>query len=93
MSTDVKTRDHRLAVRVTAWQKNVIERAAAVQGGTVTDFVVHAMVDRAEEILADRPAFEVDQDAWDEFNRLLCEPGAQDPRMTDLLARPTVLDK
>jgi len=91
MTTDVASRDHRLAIRLTAWQKNVIERAAAVQGGTVTDFAVHAMVDRAEAVLADRPAFDVNQEAWDEFNRLLSDV-APDPRMVDLLTRPSVLD-
>jgi uncharacterized protein (DUF1778 family) len=93
MTISTSTRDQRLAVRVTTWQKDVIERAAAVRGGTVTDFAVHALLERAEEVLADRPAFAVDQASWDEFNRLLSEPPAPDPRLVDLLSRPTVLDR
>ncbi|MDR1265860.1 MAG: DUF1778 domain-containing protein [Propionibacteriaceae bacterium] len=93
MTISPSTRDQRLAIRVTTWQKAVIERAAAVRGGTVTDFAVRALLDRAEDVLADRPLFEVDQASWDEFNRLLDEPPAPDPRLVDLLSRPTVLDR
>jgi len=86
-------RDQRLAVRLTAWQKDTIERAALIAGGSVTDFAVHAMIDRAQEVLADQPIFEVDRQAWAEFNRLLDAPATPVPGMTDLLTRPTVFDE
>jgi len=85
----IPTRDHRLAVRLTAWQKGTIERAASISGGSVTDFAVHAMIDRAQEVLSDQPVFEVDRKAWEEFNRLLDESPTPVPEMTDLLTRPT----
>jgi uncharacterized protein (DUF1778 family) len=93
MGTAVMTKSQRLAVRLTGWQKTTIERAAAVTGGSITDFAVQALVDRAQEILADRPAFEVGPEAWAEFNRLLDEPATPIPGMVDLLARPTVFDQ
>ena len=93
MSITTPTRNHRLAVRLTEWQKGTIERAASVAGGSVTDFAVHAMIDRAQEVLADQPVFEVDKQAWDEFIRVLDEPPTPVPEMVDLLARPTVFDE
>jgi len=93
MSITIPIRDQRLAIRLTAWQKSTIERAASIAGGSVTDFAVHAMVDRAQEVLADQPVFEVDRQTWEEFNRLLDAPATPVPGMTDLLARPTVFDE
>ena len=92
MTRAAYARDERLAVRLTAWQKRIIERAALVSGGSVTDFTVRAMVDKAQEVLADQPVFEVDQTAWDEFNRILAQPAAPAPGMQDLLGAPTVFD-
>ena len=90
MGSVSSVRDHRLAVRMTAHQKDTIERAAAVTGGSVTDFAIHAMVDRAQEVLSDRPVFEVDRQAWDEFNRILAQPPVPVPGMVDLLTQPTI---
>ena len=59
----------------------------------MTDFAVHAMIDRAQEVLADQPVFEVDKQAWDEFIRVLEEPPTPVPEMVDLLSRPTVFDE
>ena len=86
-------RDERLAVRLTAWQKHTIERAASVCGGSVTDFTVRTLVDRAQEVLADQPVFEVNQTAWDEFNRALMASPTGVPGMHDLLTSPTVFDR
>ena len=93
MSMTTPTRDRRLAVRLTSWQKDTIDRAASVVGGSVTDFAVHAMIDRAQDILADQPVFEVDQETWAEFNRLLDKPPTPIPEMTALLTQPTVFDE
>lgn len=42
-----RVRGERLETRVTADQKNLIERAAALQGRTVTDFVLTSVQDAA----------------------------------------------
>ena len=93
MSTVTATRDQRLAVRLTGWQKETIERAASVVGGSVTDFAVHAMIDRAQAVLATQPVFEVNQADWDKFMRLLEAPATPVPGMVDLLGKPTVFDE
>jgi uncharacterized protein (DUF1778 family) len=77
---------------MTAWQKNMIERATAVQGVSLTDFVLGATIERAQEVLADQPVFLVDQATWDEFNRVLDEPSGTIAAVADLLNQPSVLD-
>ena len=52
-----------------------------------------ALMGRCQEVLSDRPVFEVTQKAWDEFSRLLDELAAPSPGMVDLLSTPTVLDR
>jgi uncharacterized protein (DUF1778 family) len=45
--TRSRLRGERLEIRVTAEQKELIERAAALQGRTVTDFVLTSVQDAA----------------------------------------------
>ncbi len=93
MKTAHPVRDQRIALRLTAWQKQTIERAAALQGGSVTDFAIQAMIDRAQEMLADQPVFDVPREAWEEFNHVLDAPGPPLPGMVDLITSPTVFDE
>ena len=53
-STSGRTRAERLETRVTAEQKSLIERAAALQGRTVTDFVLTSVQDAARRAIEAR---------------------------------------
>ncbi len=90
-STPVK--EERLAVRVTARQKQTIERAAAVLGRNVTEFSVQAITERAEEVLTDRHVFNLSQAQWDEFVAQLEEPARPVPELVALLHRPSLFDE
>ena len=50
-STGGRLRAERLETRVTAEQKTLIERAAALQGRTVTDFVLTSVQDAARRAI------------------------------------------
>jgi uncharacterized protein (DUF1778 family) len=52
-STGGRVRAERLEARVTAEQKGLIERAAALQGRTVTDFVLTSVQDAAKRAIAE----------------------------------------
>ena len=67
-------RDERIPLRVTAEQKQTIEAAARTLGRTTTDFAVNAAMERAEDTLADRRTFFVDDDQWDSFVDTLSAP-------------------
>lgn len=86
-------KEQRLAVRVTARQKQTIERAAAVLGRNVTEFSVQALTERAEKVLTDLRLFAVSQEAWDEFMARLDEPARPLAELVALLQRPSVFDE
>lgn len=46
-------KDHRIATRVTGEHKSLFERAAALKGLTLSDFVINATYDAAIKVLAD----------------------------------------
>ena len=75
----------RLAVRLTPEQDTLIRDAAAASGQSLTDFVTAAAVTRAEDALADRRAFRLDDVAWDEFTAALDRPTQRIPELAALL--------
>lgn len=75
----------RLAVRLTPDQDALIRDAAAVSGQSLTDFVTTAAVVRAEDTLADRRIFRLDEAAWAEFSAILDRPAQRIPELAELL--------
>lgn len=88
----VNSKSDRLALRLSAAQKRMIERAAEVSGRTLTEFSVQAISDRAAEVLADSRQFELSEEQWNEFNRILDQPAREVPQLTELLRRPSIFD-
>jgi uncharacterized protein (DUF1778 family) len=58
-STPSRVRAERLEARVTAEQKTLIERAAALQGRTVTDFVLTSVQDAARRAIEEHQQLEL----------------------------------
>jgi uncharacterized protein (DUF1778 family) len=56
-SSNGRTRAERLEARVTAEQKSLIERAAALQGRTLTDFVLTSVQDAARRAIEEHHQF------------------------------------
>jgi uncharacterized protein (DUF1778 family) len=54
-----RTRSERLEARVSAEQKSLIERAAALQGRTVTDFVLTSVQDAARRAIEEHQQLEL----------------------------------
>ena len=81
-------KDARLNLRLRAADDDVIRRAAAQVGQSVSEFLTTSAVERAHEILADQREFAVDAATWDAFTELLDEPPRPDPRLVELFARP-----
>jgi uncharacterized protein (DUF1778 family) len=75
----------RLAVRLTPDQDSLIRDAAAASGQSLTDFVTTAAVNRAEDTLADRRVFRLDDAAWAEFSAILDRPAERIPELSKLL--------
>lgn len=84
------TKDKRLEVRVTGPQKELIERAAAVEGRSLSDFTTAALTERATEVLRRERELQVQADAFDRFTALLDEPAQTVQGLADLLRRPSI---
>ena len=86
------SRDARLNIRTIAKQDTLIRLAAQATNKTVTDFVLDSASNAAEQILADRRWFMLDDSAWAAFEDLLERPPVVKPKLRGLLAEPTVFD-
>jgi uncharacterized protein (DUF1778 family) len=86
VSETSRRKQARLAVRLTPDQDALIRDAAAVSGQSLTDFVTAAAVTRAEDTLADRPVFRLDDAAWTEFSAILDRPARRIPELAKLLS-------
>ncbi len=87
-----RRKDARLAMRLTPGQDALIRDAAAVTGQSLTEFVTTAAVTRAEQTLADRRVFQLDDGAWTEFAALLDRPAKRIPELAQLFNEPAPWD-
>jgi uncharacterized protein (DUF1778 family) len=69
-------RSARLEVRLSTAQKALIERAAAYEGRTVRDFVVRAVVSKAETIVDDHEIIRLNRAQSRAFAEALLNPPA-----------------
>ena len=67
-------RTARLETRVTAGQKALIERAAAYQGRSVSDFVVSTLASAAQAVIQDHEVVRIDSEESRAFVELLLNP-------------------
>ena len=89
-SSDSASKDNRVALRMTGNQKALIEQAAAAVGATVTEFSVRALVNQAEEVLADRRHFQLSDSQYENFIAALEAPISIPSGLIDLFDRPSV---
>lgn len=79
----LRTRNARLELRVTIEQKRQITRAAAIQGRSVTDFVVTALQDAAKRALDEQHVIQLNQKDSEFFARMLLDPPPVSERMRE----------
>jgi uncharacterized protein (DUF1778 family) len=85
-------RSERIDVRTTAVVKALLQRAAAASHKNVTEFLLEAGIHAAEETLADRRLFRLDEKQWKAFVEALDRPVVAKPRLARLLAEKSVLE-
>jgi uncharacterized protein (DUF1778 family) len=85
--TTVRQRNQRLEARVTQTQKELIERAACVQGRTVTDFVVGVLQDAAKQAIADHAVWKLTQEQQKVFVDALTDPPAPNQKLREAYKR------
>src|SRR5271167_3438479 len=82
-----RNRAERLEARVTAEQKSLIERAAALQGRTVTDFVLTSVQDAARRAIEEHNQLELSVRDSQAFVDALLNPKPVNDRLSDTVRR------
>jgi uncharacterized protein (DUF1778 family) len=82
----------RIEIRTTPSMKALLQRAAGVSHRNVTDFLLEAGINAAEETLIDRRLFRLDDAQWRAFLDSLDAPVTVKPRLAELLAKKSVLE-
>jgi uncharacterized protein (DUF1778 family) len=87
--TTTRRRSRRMELRTTEEERALIDRAVAVAGTDVTEFVVTHASEAARRVLADRQSFDLDPAvlmAWEELNS---RPARELPGLAALFRRPS----
>ena len=86
-STSGRARAERLETRVTAEQKSLIERAAALQGRTVTDFVLTSVQDAARRAIEEHNQLTLSVRDSEAFVDALLNPKPVNDRLRETVRR------
>jgi uncharacterized protein (DUF1778 family) len=90
ISTPEQTRDRRFQLRATVREETLIKVAAERRGVNVTDFIISAAREKAEETLADQTRFVLNDAQWKEYMEALDRPPRKMPRLRKLFAESHV---
>ncbi|MDA8108790.1 MAG: DUF1778 domain-containing protein [Betaproteobacteria bacterium] len=82
-----RARAQRLEARVTVEQKRLIDRAAALQGRTITDFVLTSVQDAARRTIEEHQRLELSVRDSEAFVEALLNPRPVDDRLRDTVRR------
>ena len=88
----VENKSERIEVLTTPIIKALLEQAAVSSGKTVTEFLLKAGVEAAENTLAGQRLFRLDEQQWQAFQDIFDRPVADKPRLSRLLAEKSALE-
>lgn len=80
-------------VRAPSATRDLIDRAAVLQGKTRTDFMLEASSEKARQVLLDQVYFNATPEQAAQLDRILDMPLREQPALMDLLATPSPWDK
>ena len=85
-------RSEKLDLRLSAEDKQKLIAAAAAEQRSVSDFVLHSALDRADETLPDRRYFGLNAEQWTAFMEALDAPPRDLPRVRELFSKPSIFE-
>ena len=88
--TSPPMRSARLGLRATPQQEAVLRRAAEAAHKSLTDFILDAAYQAAEQTLLDQRLFMVSGSQYQAILDMLDRPESDNPGLTDLLSRRPV---
>lgn len=89
---DQSSKTERIGLRVSVAQRELLAAASQTESTTLTEFILDAATTRAEDVLADRSAFSLDQESFAAFVALVDRPIADLPRLRARLAAASPFD-
>ncbi|OMH24546.1 hypothetical protein BKD30_08190 [Tersicoccus phoenicis] len=84
-----RRRSRRMELRTTGEERALIDRAVAVSGTDLTEFVVTHASEAARRVLADRQSFGLDATALEQWEDLNARPARELPGLAALFRRPS----
>lgn len=87
--TTARRRNRRLELRTTDEERVLIDRAVAVSGTDLTEFVLTHASQAARRVLADRQSFELGPAALAAWEELNARPARELPGLNGLFHRPS----
>jgi uncharacterized protein (DUF1778 family) len=72
-------------VRASSEVRDLIDRAASVQGKTRTDFMLEASSDKAKQVLLDQTIFNLNEEQFCKFQEIMKTPIRENPALMKLL--------
>jgi len=79
---ETRVKDGRLETRIPARIKNILQRAAELQGQTLTDFVLSSTTEAARQIIREHELLELSEKDQITFARTLLNPPKSNSRLT-----------
>ena len=89
-TTSLPARSARLGLRATPAQEAVLRRAAEVAHKSLTDFILDAAYQAAEQTLLDQRLFMVSGSQYQAFLDMLDRPESANPGLNELFSRRPV---
>lgn len=87
MSDSAARKDDLIQIRASAATKAILNRAAAMRGQKLSEFMLESARARAEETILDQRLFALDDKAYDEFLALLDAPAKPDKALRARMKR------
>jgi uncharacterized protein (DUF1778 family) len=87
----IHSKSERIDVRVTVPVKQLLQDAARVAHKNVSEFLLDAGVNAANQTLADRTRFELSAESWLAFQAALDRPVSTKPKLKKLLSEQGLL--
>ncbi len=92
MTSSMQSKSVRIDVRASTAVKQLLQEAARACHKNVSEFLLEAGITAANQALANRRHFGLDNAQWEMFQQVLDRPVQSKPRLKKLLTQPGVLD-
>ena len=93
MASHAQPRSKRINIRASVQEEELMKRGAVRRGKTLTEFIVESACTEAAELLTDQTVFLLPPEQWKAFVKALDRPPRVRPKLRELFAESTVLDR